>query len=213
MPIYLIRHAESEGNAARAYQGRMDTALTQRGEQQAHQLGVWLQRLGLACDAVYCSPLRRTTHTAQIVALAAGLPQPQPEPLIQEYHVGELEGLSLEAIEERWPGFNSRPTESRGDFSEFGGESYEDVQARLRQFIDKVYARFSPEQNVLAVAHGGSLYQLLKLWCGWPAPRHYFTRIGNCCCFKLGLLSLQTPGEQRAAQLEWMVPLELMGGN
>jgi broad specificity phosphatase PhoE len=210
VPIYLIRHAESEGNAARAYQGRMDTALTPRGEEQARTLGRWLKRQGLECDAVYCSPLRRATRTAQIVAAEAELPQPQPEPLIQEYHVGELEGLSLDAIEERWPGFNNRPPESRGDFSEFGGESYDGVQERLRCFIEGIYTQFTPERSVLAVGHGGSFYQLLKLWCGWPAPRHFFTRMGNCCCFKLGLLTLHAPNAQRAAQLEWMVPLELM---
>jgi broad specificity phosphatase PhoE len=210
VPIYLIRHAESAGNAARAYQGRMDTLLTPKGEEQAHTLGRWLKGQGLQCDAVFCSPLQRATRTAQIAAAAAGLPEPQPEPLIQEYHVGELEGLSLEAIEERWPGFGSRPTESRGDFSEFGGESYEDVQARLRQFIEGIHTRFAPEKSVLAVAHGGSLYQLLKLWCGWPTPRHYFMRIGNCTCFKLGLLTLPMADAQRVAQLEWMLPLEMM---
>lgn len=207
MPVYLARHAESEGNAARQYQGRQDTSLTARGVEQAATLGRWLQRRGIACETVYCSPLQRTTRTAQIVAATAGLPPPVPEPLIQEYDVGRLEGLGIDEIEVLWPGFANRPLVSRGDFSEFDGESYADMQERLTRFVERIHRQYTPEQSILAVAHGGSLYQLLKLWCGWPAPQHYFTRISNCTCFKLGLL---TVNGHKTAQLEWMVPLELM---
>lgn len=207
MPIYLIRHGESEGNAARQYQGRQDTQLTAAGAAQAVALGRWLKRRELTCDAVLCSPLKRALHTAQLIAAEAGLPQPQLEPLLQEYDVGELEGLGIDEIEARWPGFNSRPLVSRGDFSEFGGESYGQMQARLEQFIASQLEHFTPEQNVLAVSHGGALFQLVKLWCGWPAPRHFFIRIGNCTCFKLGRLQLNG---HHCAQLEWMLPLELL---
>lgn len=61
---------------------------------------------------------------------------------------------------------------------------------------------------MLVVAHGGSLYQLLKLWCTWPTPRHLFNHIGNCCCFKL---QFREVAEHVGAELHWMVPLELMG--
>jgi broad specificity phosphatase PhoE len=207
VPIYLIRHGESAGNAAHTYQGRQDTALTPRGEAQALALGRWLKRQGLACDAVYASPLQRATRTAQLATAEAGFPAPQPEPLLQEFHVGELQGLPVEAIDARWPGFSSRPLESRGDFSAFGGESYEDVQQRLGQFIARIQAQYTPQHSVLAFSHGGAISQLLKLWCGWPVPRHFFTRMSNCCCYKLGLL--QVDG-RHLAQLEWMVPLELI---
>jgi 2,3-bisphosphoglycerate-dependent phosphoglycerate mutase len=206
VPIYLIRHGESQGNAQRRYQGRQDTALTAQGEDQARALGRFFAHRGIACDAVFCSPLKRAARTAELIAETAGLSAPLIEPLLQEYHVGELEGLGLDEIEARWPGFSSRPLVSRGDFSEFGGESYEQMQERLQRFIAVQRERFTPEQHVLAVSHGGCLYQLLKLWCGWPAPRHYFTRIANCTCFKLSRLELNG---HHTAQLEWMLPLEL----
>lgn len=207
MPIYLIRHAESEGNAGRRYQGHQDTALTAQGEAQARRLGRYFKRQGLSCDALVCSPLKRALRTAQLIAAEASLPEPVREPLLIEYHVGELEGLGIDEIELRWPGFQSRPLVSRGDFSAFGGESYRQMQQRLKRFIAAQLRQFSAEQNVIAVSHGGTLFQLLKLWCGWPVPRHYFMRIGNCTCFKLSRLQVNS---HHCAQLEWMLPLELL---
>jgi hypothetical protein len=51
------------------------------------------------------------------------------------------------------------------------------------------------------------MYQLFKQWCGWPAPRHFFTRMSNCCCFKLELRTIQ---ELDVAELQWMVTLDLI---
>jgi broad specificity phosphatase PhoE len=207
VPVYLVRHGESEGNVRQLYQGRLDLPLTERGGMQARALGRWLRLMAIACAAVYSSPLKRAWRTAELVCAEAGLPAPVPEPLIQEYFVGELEGLSIEQIEERWPGFDDRPLASRGDFAQFGGESYAEMQARLSQFIAKVHGQHASEESILAVGHGGSLSQLLKLWCGYPAPRHFFARLGNCTCLKLSPLRLDGCN---AAQLEWMAPVELM---
>ena len=89
-----------------------------------------------------------------------------------EYHVGDIGGLTVEETAARYPGFEHRGLDERGCWAEFGGESYEDVQSRLARFIERVSTEHH-EYDVIAVAHGGSLYQLLKLWCGWPAPGHW----------------------------------------
>jgi broad specificity phosphatase PhoE len=208
VPIYLIRHGQSLGNSKHVYQGRMDFPLAEEGVAQAHLLAAWLPARGVVADALFTSPLKRAHQTAEILSRAAGFPEPRIELLIEEYAAGSLEGLTEEEISRQFPEFAGRPLDELGDFAKYGGESYEDMQQRCRQFIAQVQDNFTPEQGVVAVSHGGCLYQLLKLWCGWPAPRHFFTRVTNCCCFRLTLREVQG---LRAAQLEWMVPIELMG--
>jgi broad specificity phosphatase PhoE len=224
MAIYLFRHGESEGNVQRINQGRIDMPLTARGREQAATAGRWLAGLAIEPEVIYASPLRRAWKTAEIIAAqfsGAGVPAGQQagtetrpttrftmheEPDVIEYHAGEAEGLSEEQMIERFPSYQHRGLDERGCWAEFGGESYEDVQTRLVRFIERV-GREHSEHDVVCVAHGGSLYQLLKLWCGWPAPRHYFTRIGNCTCFKLQLREISG---HLGAELQFMVPVELM---
>lgn len=226
MAIYLLRHGESEGNVRKINQGRIDMPLTERGREQAATAGRWLAGLGVQPEVIYASPLRRAWETAEIViqqfsgadtlvcqseVTQTGVSAPprftmHEEPDVIEYNVGDISGLTVEEIHARHPGFEHRPLDERGCWTEFGGESYEDVQVRLGRFIERV-SREHSGHDVIAVSHGGSLYQLLKLWCGWPAPRHYFTHIGNCTCFKLQLRDI---GGHCGAELQFMVPLDLM---
>ncbi|MDQ3023448.1 MAG: histidine phosphatase family protein [bacterium] len=234
MAIYLLRHGESEGNFLKVNQGRIDLPLTARGREQAATAGRWLAGLGIEPEVIYASPLRRAWETAEIIIqqLKEGMgPSPNPgamsfsmheEPDVIEYHAGHAEGLSEEEMVARFPSYEHRTLDERGCWAEFGGESYEDVQTRLQRFIERVGREHSGaglqtrdgepgapprSKDVICVSHGGSLYQLLKLWCGWPAPRHYFTRIGNCTCFKLQLREISG---YLGAELQFMVPIELM---
>lgn len=207
MAIYLLRHGESVGNVERYYQGRLDQPLTQRGIAQARTLGGFLRSLELREVAVYTSPLSRALETARIAAQAAGWAAPAVEPLIVEYDAGTLQGLTVEQVAAAWPGYADRPLEARGDYSEFGGESYAAVQVRLAQFIERIEAQYPAAADVAAFLHGGSLYQLVKLWCGYPVPQHFFTRIGNCCCYKL---ERREVAGVKFGELQWMLTVELM---
>jgi broad specificity phosphatase PhoE len=207
--IYLIRHGQSEGNAQELFQGQLDFALTPLGEDQARAFARWLKQQQVPWRALISSPLKRALQTAQLIAAEAGLPAPLLDPRLKEYCGGEMEGLGSAQIEARWPDYKDRPLDGRGDFSRFGGESYDAMQHRLGQFIAHYREQFTAEDNVAVVAHGGSLYQLFKLWCAWPTPRHFFNHIGNCCCFKLELCEVSG---HKGARLQWMLPLELTGG-
>ena len=173
---------------------------------QARALGGWLKGQGAKIDAAYASPLSRAMETAQIVARELSAPDPVGEPDIIEYHSGVTEGLTVSQIEAQYPEFYARPLAQRGCMADYGGESLEDVRLRLARFRDKLLAQYRDGESVLAVMHGGSLWQSLHLWCGYPTPRTYLMRIGNCSCFKLALR--QFP-DHIGAELQWMVPLEI----
>ena len=60
--IYLVRHAEAEGNLGRRCHGHYDSMLTQRGLEQAEVVGKRFADTYL--DAVYSSDLWRARFTA-----------------------------------------------------------------------------------------------------------------------------------------------------
>ncbi len=205
MAIYLIRHGESVGNVEQFFQGQRDIELTAAGRAQASALGAWLGSRGLKFSRVFTSPLQRARLTAEAVCSGTGSPTPELEPDIMEYGAGALEGLKAGEIDERFPDYAARGLGQRGDFSAYGGESYDDMQARLSRFIRRMQD-LPREADYAAVLHGGCLYQLLKLWCGWPTPRHFFIRLTNCCTLKLELREVD---HITTAELRWFIPLEL----
>ena len=70
--IYLIRHAEAEGNLYRIAQGQHDSNLTDWGWQQVQALRKRFE--GVQIDAVYSSDLYRTCATASAIYKPRGLP-------------------------------------------------------------------------------------------------------------------------------------------
>ena len=67
MNIYLIRHGETAGNAARIVQ-MPDTPLNDRGERQARQVAQRMARHGV--DAILVSDYERAHATARAVQAA-----------------------------------------------------------------------------------------------------------------------------------------------
>jgi len=204
--IYLVRHGLSEGNLGKYFQGHLDPPLTDQGRQQAAALGQWLGKRDLTISAMYTSPLKRARQTAEIIGASLGPTAIIDEPDLIEYHGGQLEGLTLDEATKLFPDYLDRPLAKRGDFSAYGGESYQQMQQRLERFISRVQSAHPPDADIIVVAHGGSLYQLLKRWCGWPTPRHFFVRFSNCVCLKLERREIVG---QTVHELCWMIPLEL----
>jgi 2,3-bisphosphoglycerate-dependent phosphoglycerate mutase len=87
MTILLIRHGETDGNAARVVQ-RPEVPLNERGLQQAAQLAERLVAYGFA--HVLCSDLLRARMTAEPLR-ARGATIEETE-LLQEHNFGDLRG-------------------------------------------------------------------------------------------------------------------------
>ena len=86
--IYLIRHAEAEGNLYRLWQGRTDEKITPQGRLQIEALAKRFASVHL--DAVYSSDLQRAKETAN--GLLRDHPVPYfADPRLQEFYVGSWE--------------------------------------------------------------------------------------------------------------------------
>ena len=94
--LYLIRHAEAEGNLYRIAHGQYNSILTDRGMEQVEAL-----RRRFAdeqIDAVYSSDLCRTCTTATALYVPRKLPLHKRRDL-REYHMGVWEQMSWGEIE------------------------------------------------------------------------------------------------------------------
>ncbi len=209
MYIMLLRHGESEGNAQGRMQGRQDYPLSALGQAQATRAGAFIAAQG-PFAAVYTSPLKRASETAAIAAAQGVSPLPLVDEDLHELAAGSLEGMNEAEIRAAHPAFMERSLTETGDFSDYGGESYEDVQARLRRVMARLEARHrAAEERVLLVGHGGFHYQLLKALLCQPVPRVCILKIGNCT---ISLLRLRERRGLYLGELLFHIPVELMAG-
>jgi broad specificity phosphatase PhoE len=210
MEIMLLRHGESEGNAQGRMQGRRDYPLSPLGREQAARAAAFIAASGLALNAVYSSPLKRAFETASIVAALGVRPEALIDDDLPEIGAGSLEGLSEAEIRDAHPEFMHRPLNQTGDFSDYGGESNADVQARLTRLMVRLEARHrSAEERILLVGHGGFHYQLVKALLCDPIPRVCILKFGNCT---VSLLRMRERRGLYMGELVFHVPVELMGG-
>ncbi len=102
LQVYLVRHGETVWNAERRIQGQSDSPLTEKGEQQAWQVGERVKHLGIT--HIIASDLGRTRRTAEIIADACGC-SVTLDPRLRELNMGVLEKRPLDGLtaeEEQW---------------------------------------------------------------------------------------------------------------
>lgn len=147
--LYLIRHGETSWNVEGRYQGQLDPGLTGKGLQQAETTAAKLVDIGFT--AIYSSDLARAHQTAQALAAKTGLPI-HLEPRLREVHQGEWQGVVIDEIRTGWPqeirGWENAPWQH----SPPGGESLEELRARVFAAIDEIAARH-PQETVAVFTH------------------------------------------------------------
>jgi broad specificity phosphatase PhoE len=154
--FYLVRHGESEANAARRFAGRTDSPLTERGRQQAAAVAEALARVRF--DRIVSSPLARCRDTALVIARRHQLPVDLERDLV-EIDVGEKTGTPFDEVaglpEWRDDGFVAWPR----------GETLDQVLSRAHRVIARIAAE-SAGQRVLVVGHGGVTRILMSHFLG-----------------------------------------------
>jgi broad specificity phosphatase PhoE len=209
MELLIVRHAESVANAEERMQGQRDYPLSPRGEVQAAQLARFLVNTGYKFDAAYTSPLTRALRTAEVLTSALGLPAPELTPELSELNAGQLQGLTRAEIGESFPNFLQRRLTDLGDFSEYGGESYADVQTRVQALVARFHERHRPyAHRVLVVAHGGTNFHLVKALVCDPVPRVMSLKFGNCSST---LVRVRERRGQYLGEIVFHLPVDLLG--
>lgn len=162
--IYLIRHAEAEGNLYRRIQGHWDGSITPLGLQQIDALAQRFRREHI--DALYCSDLSRARATAEAITRYHDIPA-VVTPRLTEICMGVWEGRAWGDIEHEFPEqmrwFNTDPDR----WSVPGCEPIRDVQKRMKRAIEDLAARHDG-QTIVLVSHGMAIRAYLCTVLGIP---------------------------------------------
>jgi broad specificity phosphatase PhoE len=126
--------------------------------------------------AVYSSPLQRAVQTAKIIAPSL---TPRIVPDLTECDVGAWEGLTWDAIKERWPAEHSLHMADSVTHGYLGGESFADVLTRSQPVIRGIGERHDG-QTVLVVSHHVVIRSLLASMQGLPTYQYRQVSVANC---------------------------------
>ena len=151
--IYLIRHAEAEGNLYRRVHGWYNSLITDNGYRQIAALKGRFDNIPV--DAVYSSDLFRTMTTARAIYLSHGL-ELHTRPDLREIGVGEWEDTPWGELAHRDGQRLYEFNHSSPHFQVEGGETYAQVQARMLAAMRDI-AKNHPDQTVAAFSHGTAI--------------------------------------------------------
>lgn len=167
MRVYVVRHGESETNKIHYMTGWLDVSLTEKGREDALFARSVLE--GVEFDKIYSSDLVRALQTAQIAIPGCVC---ERTPLIREMNVGDIAGKPIKSMSAE----DRRLVPEKG-YSHMGGESYEQFESRVREFMTMLESLDC--NNVAVFSHAGCLKRMLNLVMGikLPAPQ---VMCGNC---------------------------------
>lgn len=177
--FYMIRHGETEANAAQIMAGSLDSPLTLAGREQARAVQDIVKNLPEKPTIVVHSHLSRARDTARIINESLGLPMIEDADFA-EIHAGDLEGV---------------PWSQCGDFDDWrdmpNGERFEDFFERIKRAKRRILT--SDTELPLIVSHGGVFRALAKLY-GMETPS-----VRNCHLHEF------TPADGKKSGLPWDV--------
>ena len=180
--VYIIRHAEAEGNIYRRCHGLYDSLLTPRAYQQLPCLAKRFENVPLA--AVYASPLFRARTTAQAVAAPHGLTVELRNDL-HEIDMGDWEDLPWAELPHGWPDqyakWCARPWEAAPPH----GETVMQAGARMLNEVRRL-AQENDGKAIAVVTHGSAIRGALTIAHGFPPEK--MNEIGwgdNTCVARL----------------------------
>ena len=177
--VLLIRHGQSEGNAAGRFGGHTATPLSARGRKQAEATAQALSAENLS--AIYSSDLSRAVETAMPLARLTGLDVEQTD-AFRERGVGVMEGLTFEEAASQHP--EQYAALIRRDFEHvlLGGESYRQTLDRASRKLDRAIEQHRGGR-ICVFSHTGTICILvLHLMGALDAPelRPVWVSTANC---------------------------------
>ncbi len=184
--LYLVRHAQSEGNRGEYTGPDDDPPLSEVGREQARRLAVRFARQKV--DAVYSSPLRRAQETARAIAGAANLKVRTLDDL-REVDLGQAQtdyeaftGADARELRDRiakQPTWDSCPH----------GEGSAAARRRIVAAMDSIVGECSGER-VAVVAHGAVIQTYVSHVLGLERDFVFYA-------FNAGITSIRAQADRR----------------
>lgn len=173
--IYLIRHAEAEGNLYRIAQGQDNSNLTDRGWRQVRALEKRFEEIHI--DAVYSSDLYRTCATASALYKPKGL-KLHRVPELREICVGVWERQTWGDIYRGWPEQMKYFSFQPHLWDVEGAEKPQEVLDRALNAVRKIAAE-NEGKTVAIFSHGYAIRLMLAYLQGYSMEQVGETPTGD----------------------------------
>lgn len=183
--LYLIRHAQSQGNTGEDLTTG-DPDLTEVGFEQAKRLGERMKDARL--DAIYASPLRRTQETAMAIADHLGL-DVKPRHDLVEVVMGRAD-LDIRQLPPDEQQQIADEIVSKGTWDAFpGSEGSAYARSRITKAIDEIVDAH-PGQRVAVVCHAGVIQTYVSVVLEHPRDFIFYP-------FNASIASIRAKGDRR----------------
>ena len=207
--VAIVRHGESTYNREQRFQGRLDVSvLTERGGEQARLTGEALQ--GITFDAVFASPLKRASQTAETLTTTLGLPTDAQgnrfatHDLLREINLYSWEGLRFAEVRDRFPEQHQQWRHRPQDLEIDGQKPLQDLWQQAQSFWQFLQEQPFPQSddgqpisrsddgqpisqsddgqpiNILLVAHSGICRALIATAMGMEMSVYPQLGMNNC---------------------------------
>ena len=175
MEIYLIRHGECYTSTIEYNESKktMDPPLTNQGIQQAKELS--LQVADIDFDRIYCSDLKRSIQTAEIMK-ASKTVEIVTTTAFREIDMGYLYKKTWDDYPEIYRIWETHDE----DIAYPGGENGEAVWNRCNELIDSI--RKENYNRIAIICHGGTIRSILCGILNIPQEKRFYFGypIENC---------------------------------
>lgn len=155
--VFLVRHAEAEGNILEVFQGRTDCNVTEKGYLQLKALAERFKDIPI--EAVYSSPLIRTMETAKAVNFYHKFEIIKVDG-IMEIDGGVFEGKHWKELPALFPEAYDLWANKHHAFEVQDGEKMIDVYDRMKKSITQIVSD-NKGKTIAIVSHGCAIRNFL----------------------------------------------------
>lgn len=174
MKVYFVRHGQTKSNALQTYQLE-DSELSELGIKQAKILAKRFSKIPI--DIIYSSPMKRAKQTAEIISKLTNKKIVYLDILGEGKNPSEFLGKAMNSrlVIEVSKTISLHQKDPIWHYSD--EENFADFQRRLKKFFN-ILSKIK-ENNILVVAHGGTIKMLIFLMMGHGIDPMFFFRFSD----------------------------------
>ena len=145
--LTLVRHAKTEFNNNKLFQGQLDINLSELGINETYEKS---KEFPQDFDICFCSPLKRTTQTAEILVPYLKL---NFDERLKERNLGDWQGTKIT---------DEKLKQQKNNAVQPKGKKICEIDKRVSDFLNMVKENYK-DKNVLVITHAGVIHSVRRI--------------------------------------------------